>query len=287
MRNLLVVAVLLALFTCVSSTAFANHTVGDLEFGDSFQTLLQNAQKSEKSLVVDFYTDWCYWCKVMDDSTYPDPYVQKFLKNFELGMVNAEVDTSLAARYGVRSYPTILLLKPNGDEIDRIVGYYPPEEFVTQIVNAYAGVGTLDYYLAKLQDDPESAQANYDVAQKYRWQGHYDKAQDYFKKVMSLDGGNAAGLAAQADFNLGHMQYKLKNYLAAIEVWRQMSRDFASAPESVDAELMTAYCYQEAKLYKQAREAYDNFLKKYPDTEEKDWINEQLAKMTEEANASH
>lgn len=28
------------------------------------------AQKEKKILIVDVYTDWCYWCKVMDKETY-------------------------------------------------------------------------------------------------------------------------------------------------------------------------------------------------------------------------
>jgi thioredoxin-like negative regulator of GroEL len=55
----------------------------------------------------------------MADTTLPDSYVQKFLNNFEIGKINAEVDTMTAARFGVRSFPTVLMLKPNGIEIDR------------------------------------------------------------------------------------------------------------------------------------------------------------------------
>jgi len=279
MKKLLILVLLVAVCGVMSPSAFANHTIGNLEFGDNFQSLINTAQKSEKSIVLDFYTDWCYWCKVMDDSTYPDAYVQKFLKNFELGMINAEVDTELAAQYGVRSYPTILLLKPNGVEIDRIIGYYPPEEFVTQIVDAYEGIGTLDYYLEKLSSDPDNDSLNYETGQKYRWKGDYDKAATYFEKVMALDKDNRDSLGAQAWYNLGHMQYKLKNYLKAVDIWKKVPAAFTSDPVTSDAELMIAYCYQEANDFKNAREAYNGFLKKYPDTDERDWINQQFAKM--------
>ncbi len=284
MNRALVLAALIAICCIVSNNAHANRSIGELEFKDNLQTLIQSAQESEKSIVLKFYTDWCYWCKVMDDSTFPDVYVQKFLKNFELGMINAEVDTAVAARYGVRSYPTTLLLKSNGDEIDRFVGYIPPEEFVTSILNAYAGIGTLQYYLEKLKSDPQSAALTYEVGQKYRWQGDYDAAKNYFEQVIALDVGNSEGLAAQASYNIGHMQFKLKNYLAAVEEWRKTVAEFPGAAETENAEIMIAYSYQSAHDYDNARKEYNHFLEKHPDTEEREWINEQFTKMNEEAS---
>jgi TolA-binding protein len=215
----------------------------------------------------------------MADTTLPDSYVQKFLNNFEIGKINAEVDTMTAARFGVRSFPTVQMLKSNGMEIDRIVGFLPPEEFVTAIVNAMSGIGTLEDLLNKLAKKPKDIELTYEVGQKFRWRGDYDKAATYFREVMMLDTDNAKKMAAQAAFNLGHMQYKMKNYTAAIASWRDMIKAYPQDSTGIEAQLMVALSYQNAKDFKNARAEFKSFLKKYPDTEEKDWINEQLAKM--------
>jgi TolA-binding protein len=215
----------------------------------------------------------------MADTTLPDPYVQKFLNNFEIGKINAEVDTMTAARFGVRSFPTVLMLKPNGMEIDRIVGYLPPDEFVTAIINAMSGIGTLEDLLNKLAAKPKDIELTYEIGQKYRWRGDYDKAATYFQEVMMLDLGNAKKMGAQAAFNLGHMQYKKKNYTAAVASWRNMITAYPQDSTGIEAQLMIALSYQNAKDFKKAKAEFKSFLKKYPDTEEKDWINEQLAKM--------
>jgi len=215
----------------------------------------------------------------MADTTLPDSYVQKFLNNFEIGTINAEVDTMTAARFGVRSFPTVLVLKPNGMEIDRIVGYLPPVEFVTAIVNAMSGIGTLDDLLNKLAAKPKDIELTYEIGQKYRWRGDYDKAAAYFQEVMMFDVGNAQKMAAQAAFNLGHMQYKKKNYTVAIANWRDMIKAYPQDSTGIEAQLMIALSYQNAKDFKNAKAEFKSFLKKYPNTEEKDWINEQLAKM--------
>jgi TolA-binding protein len=215
----------------------------------------------------------------MADTTLPDSYVQKFLNNFEIGKINAEVDTMTAARFGVRSFPTVLMLKPNGVEIDRFVGYLPPVEFVTAIVNAMSGIGTLEDLLSKLSGKPKDIELTYEIGQKYRWRGDYDKAATYFQEVMMLDVANAKKMAAQAAFNLGHMEYKKKNYTAAVVNWRNMVKAYPTDSTSIEAELMVALSFQKANDFKKAKAEFKNFLKKYPNTEEKDWINEQLAKM--------
>ena len=35
-----------------------------------FNEGLEKAAKEKKNILVDFYTDWCHWCKVMDEKTF-------------------------------------------------------------------------------------------------------------------------------------------------------------------------------------------------------------------------
>jgi tetratricopeptide (TPR) repeat protein len=215
----------------------------------------------------------------MEDSTFPDPYVQKFLKSFEIGKINAEVDTITAAKYGIKSFPTTLVLRPTGIEIDRHVGYLPPTDFVAAIINSLSGIGTLDDLLNKLAAKPNDPDLIYEVGQKYRWRGEYEKAASYFIQTITLDPTNAKGLAGKSSFNLGHIKYKGKDYLGAIDQWRKLITAFPSDSSSTEAELMIPYTYQKANDFKKARAEFKRYLQKYTDTEEKEWIQEQLAKM--------
>ena len=40
-----------------------------------FNTGLALAQQTGKMAVIDCYTDWCGWCKVMDKKTFSDPKI--------------------------------------------------------------------------------------------------------------------------------------------------------------------------------------------------------------------
>ncbi len=109
-----------------------------------FDEGLVRAKKENKNMVVDFYTDWCHWCKVMDEKTFQEANVKKKLeKRFVTVRLNAEdanasatykgtsyTNVELTQAFGVTGYPTLAFLKPNGDIITTVPGYVPAETFI-------------------------------------------------------------------------------------------------------------------------------------------------------------
>ncbi|UCE03833.1 MAG: DUF255 domain-containing protein [Candidatus Latescibacterota bacterium] len=104
---------------------------------------LERAEAEDKHILIDFYTSWCGWCKVMDKKTYTDPAVVEMLnENFLIAKINAESkrkfavgDTEmsgqqLAQQYGVRSFPMTWFLRPDGTRLANIPGYIPAERFI-------------------------------------------------------------------------------------------------------------------------------------------------------------
>jgi len=48
-------------------------------------------EKEPKKIIIDFYTDWCGWCKKMDKTTFNHPQIAKYLnKNFYAVKFDAE-----------------------------------------------------------------------------------------------------------------------------------------------------------------------------------------------------
>ena len=39
-------------------------------------------EKNPKKIFIDFYTSWCYWCKVMDKNTFEDPIVSEIMSKY-------------------------------------------------------------------------------------------------------------------------------------------------------------------------------------------------------------
>jgi thiol:disulfide interchange protein DsbD len=95
---------------------------------------LARAGGEKKLVMVDFYTDWCQWCKRMDQKTFADGNVQKALQRVVSVKLNAEKDgRSAAARYSVAGYPTIVFLNASGSEVGRIPGYLEPGPFLEEL----------------------------------------------------------------------------------------------------------------------------------------------------------
>ena len=77
-------------------------------------------------VLIDFYTDWCYYCTVLS------PLIEEVSPDFSditFYKTNAEIDTNISIRNRINAYPTIVLFE-NGVEIDRCVGAVPKEELI-------------------------------------------------------------------------------------------------------------------------------------------------------------
>ena len=78
--------------------------------------------------LIDFYADWCPPCKTMS------PIIKDLEKEYEgkivFEEVNVDRENERASRYGVLSIPTFVLEK-DGQEVERLIGARPKEEFVS------------------------------------------------------------------------------------------------------------------------------------------------------------
>ena len=102
-----------------------NTTLVDFVESDRLRPLLERAGREGKLVFIDFYTDWCTPCKIMDENVFRDRSFTDYLnENFISYKVDAEKGngTQLASIFGVQVYPTLLFVDKDGVVVERIDG---------------------------------------------------------------------------------------------------------------------------------------------------------------------
>jgi thiol:disulfide interchange protein len=101
----------------------------EIRWENSWESALEASRVSGKPIMVDFYTDWCGFCKKLDADVFTDKTVIAESANFVSIKINAEKHPDLAQRFRVEAFPTILWIDSQGATIDRLPGYADPAEF--------------------------------------------------------------------------------------------------------------------------------------------------------------
>jgi thioredoxin-related protein len=166
---------------------------------------LQRATAEKKPVMIDFYTDWCRWCDTLDARTYSDNGVASYINDRVIPIkIDAEKGEGidLAKKHAVRGYPTTLVIGSDGEEIDRIVGFEPPEKFLPDITAIVKGENTLKTVKAELQAKPNDAETRYRAAQKFASRFETSVAAEHYQKLLELDPKNALGHNEEARYEV-------------------------------------------------------------------------------------
>lgn len=152
-------SIVTGLFIFISLFSFAQDGIQFQEL--PFKDLVAKAKKEKKLVFIDAYASWCGPCKMMEKNIFVTKSVGDFFnKNF----VNARIDMEkgegreVAAKFGVRSYPTYLFLNGDGELVSQNYGYMEESMFLlmAQDVNSPNNAkGSLKERFAKGEKDPE------------------------------------------------------------------------------------------------------------------------------------
>lgn len=126
----------------------------------SLEQATELLKKEKRPVLIDLYTDWCGWCKVMDRKTYSNKKVATYLsEKFYTVKFDAESKASVRwqgkdfvynTRYkthdlaifltnGNLSYPTTVVIYPDGSAPQVIPGFMEPGDF--ELIVKYFGEG--------------------------------------------------------------------------------------------------------------------------------------------------
>jgi thioredoxin 2 len=98
-------------------------------------TFAAEVECSPTPVVLDVWAAWCGPCRMI--APVIDELASEMVGRVRFAKLNVDENPSTAARFNVRSIPTLLVLK-GGQEVDRIVGVQPKSEIVRRLERATA-----------------------------------------------------------------------------------------------------------------------------------------------------
>lgn len=127
----------------------------------TFEQAFEMQQKEPRKILVDVYTDWCGWCKVMDKNTFMHPAIVDFVNKYYYAIkFNAEKDQEIniggrkwnfikqgeggvhelavALLQNKLAYPTVVFLDERMNMIQPIQSYMEPQMF-HQLITYFFG----------------------------------------------------------------------------------------------------------------------------------------------------
>jgi thioredoxin len=90
----------------------------------------EEVERSATPVLLDLWAEWCGPCHMLAPTI--DQLSSELAGRVKVGKVNIDENRVTASRFGVRSIPTLLILK-DGREVDRLVGVQPKQEIVRRL----------------------------------------------------------------------------------------------------------------------------------------------------------
>jgi len=112
----------------------------------SFEEAKGLASSQNKAIFVDVYAAWCQPCKQMDKQVFPEDSVKQILNDrYVLAKIDGDdpvTGDTLKKAFGIKAYPTYIVLSSSGRERKRHVGFIPKSAMIKWL-NDSSGVQIL------------------------------------------------------------------------------------------------------------------------------------------------
>ncbi|MEW6103092.1 MAG: thioredoxin fold domain-containing protein [bacterium] len=110
-------------------------TITGINWYSSLEEAKNNGSFTNLPLMIDFYADWCVWCKKLDNETFKDKDVIRESLNFIPVRLDCTRDRNIVKEYGILGLPTIVFLGTSGVRYD-CLGFRNASDFLLEMKKA-------------------------------------------------------------------------------------------------------------------------------------------------------
>jgi thiol-disulfide isomerase/thioredoxin len=151
----------------------------------SFTKSLEESKQKDKPILVDFYTSWCNYCKVLKEKVFPDLSLQADLDKFIILRINGEENSELVTKYNIKAYPTILFLDKSGYILDKLVGLPSTELLLQKLKSSYENKNIESILVQKQNKSPEFFEPNFSLANFYYSNSNFKSSSEFYRNAFN------------------------------------------------------------------------------------------------------
>ncbi|WP_444915832.1 thioredoxin [Microbulbifer sp. TRSA007] len=244
-----------------------NEFIVDVTAENAQQILIEESMK--RPVVVDFWADWCEPCKQLMPVL--DKLANEYNGQFLLAKVNADTEQMLAGQLGVRSLPTVMVLK-DGQPVDGFAGVQPetqiremldkylpkPWDIKLQQAQALIGEDKVAEALPLLRQAYTESSERTDIAKQLAAilldQNRAQEAETVLSKILLAD--------QDAEYQQLMAQLELKQQAAETPEIQALQKALEENPADSDSAYQLAVQYSQANRHEEALQLLLDILRK-------------------------
>lgn len=266
---------ILSLGSGFESTAASEIKKEGLFYLNNPKPAFDEAVKNNKLILIDFFGIWCPPCNMLDETIFNTNLFKNYSKDYVFLKMDADKAESweLKSKYKVTGYPTVIIAKPGGDEILRIIGVRKPKAFLKEMSNAVAWKNLNQDEIKKLNVAKVIPQIA--ALEKALEKDDHEKSVLLTKEILSKPAILEEAEWTKADLYsvLGNAYEELKNDQASKENYKKAFDEFSQLIKAAGLNEQTERGYNLERIiclwksgdFKLAKKYYERLEKKYPD----------------------
>ncbi|PYS39435.1 MAG: hypothetical protein DMG14_13970 [Acidobacteria bacterium] len=233
-----------------------------------YEKAIDRARAENKMIIADMFTDWCALCKQMDAETFAEPrLIQKMAGKYVWLKLNTETEEDgirLQKEFAILTYPTILVLDSQGEEVDRVDRFLAAAQFTERVESFVDSPESLPNLKKAVQHQPNSVSARYALAEKLLSHNNYAKAGPEFEKVIELDPESREGKTDLSQYNVALCLASQEKFVEAIVELDTLETRFPRSNAVADAKVLRGQIYRCCNKLDEAQAVLREYMDKYP-----------------------